>query len=65
MEISIRLFRTYRPGTYFGIIAAVLFVTSVLFLLPVLVDYSRLLPGKRSMVPRSIGIGIGKWNTVA
>ena len=41
LRIILRLFRTYRPGTYFGIIAAVLFVTSVLFLLPVLVNYSQ------------------------
>ena len=41
LRTIMRLFRSYRPGTYFGIIAAVLFVVSVLFLIPVLVDYSR------------------------
>ena len=35
-----RLFRSYRPGTYFGIIALVLMILSVIFFIPVLVDYS-------------------------
>ena len=35
-----RLFRSYRPGTYFGIIALALMILSVIFFIPVLVDYS-------------------------
>lgn len=36
-----RLFRTYRPGVYFSIIAGVLLFIALLFLIPVLIDYSR------------------------
>ncbi len=36
-----RLFRTYRPGMYFGLIAALLLLLSLAFLIPVLVEYSR------------------------
>ena len=36
-----RLFRTYRPGTYFGMISAALFLVALGFLIPVLVEYSR------------------------
>ena len=36
-----RLFRTYRPGIYFSIIAALLMLLSLVFLIPVLIDYSR------------------------
>ena len=36
-----RLFRNYRPGTYFGIIALLLFLIALAFLIPVLVDYHR------------------------
>jgi glycosyltransferase involved in cell wall biosynthesis len=36
-----RLFRNYRPGLYFGMIAIVLFLISALFLIPVLIDYGR------------------------
>lgn len=35
-----RLFRNYRPGTYFGIIALTLMILSAIFFIPVLVDYS-------------------------
>ena len=42
-----RLFRTYRPMSYFGIIAALLALIAVAFLIPVLVDY-----GKTGLVPR-------------
>ena len=41
LRTIIRLFRTYRPGTYFGTISVILFAISVLFLIPVLVDYSK------------------------
>lgn len=34
-----RLFRTYRPMAYFGIIAAVLFILSIGFFIPVVVNY--------------------------
>ena len=43
----LRLFRTYRPLRYFGIIAAVLAVIAVAFLVPVLITY-----GKTGLVPR-------------
>jgi len=36
-----RLFRNYKPGTYFGMIALVLFLVSMTFLIPVLVEYGR------------------------
>ena len=36
-----RLFRNYRPGTYFGIIAIALALISSAFFIPVLVDYGR------------------------
>ncbi len=36
----IRLFRTYRPGGYFGIIAAALAFLSVVFFVPVLIAYA-------------------------
>ena len=42
-----KLFRTYRPGVYFGIIAALLFAVALAFLIPVLVDY-----GKTGLVER-------------
>ena len=42
-----RLFRTYRPGAYFGLWALVLMLISLIFLLPVLVTY-----GKTGLVPR-------------
>lgn len=35
-----RLFRTYRPGAYFGVIAAVLAVISIAFFIPVLIEYA-------------------------
>lgn len=41
LRTIMRLFRTYRPGMYFGIIAFILFVISILFFLPVLVEYSK------------------------
>lgn len=43
----LRLFRTYRPLRYFGIIAALLAVIAVAFLVPVLITY-----GKTGLVPR-------------
>jgi len=36
-----RMFRNYKPGTYFGMIALVLFLVSMAFLIPVLVEYGR------------------------
>lgn len=36
----IRLFRTYRPGGYFGIIAAALALLSAIFFVPVLLTYA-------------------------
>ena len=35
------LFRNYRPGVYFGLIALLLMALAVAFLVPVLVDYGR------------------------
>ena len=35
-----RLFRNYRPAAFFGIIAAVLFLISVIFFIPLLIEYS-------------------------
>lgn len=37
----LRLFRTYRPGAFFGIIAALLAVVSLVFFIPVLVTYAQ------------------------
>lgn len=34
-----RLFRTYRPGAFFGLFALVLFLIALAFLIPVLIDY--------------------------
>lgn len=42
-----RLFRTYRPMGYFGLIAAVLMAVAVGFLIPVLITY-----GQTGLVPR-------------
>ena len=36
-----RLFRTYRPSVYFGIIAAVLAIISIAFFIPVVVEFSQ------------------------
>ena len=36
-----RLFRTYRPMEYFGLLSAVLMLLGVLFVIPVLEDYTR------------------------
>ena len=36
-----RLFRTYRPGVYFSIIAGILLLIALFFLIPVLIEYSR------------------------
>ena len=36
-----RLFRNYRPGTYFGLIAIILALISVVFFIPVLVEYGK------------------------
>lgn len=37
----IRLFRTYRPGSFFGIIGAILAVISIAFFVPVFVTFTR------------------------
>ena len=36
-----RLFRNYRPGLYFGLIGALLLLISVVFFIPVLVEYGQ------------------------
>ena len=36
-----RLFRTYKPGMYFSIIAALMLLIALVFLIPVLVEYGR------------------------
>ena len=36
-----RLFKTYRPGRFFGVIAAILMLLAVGFVIPVLIDYAR------------------------
>ena len=47
LRTILRLFRTYRPMGYFGLIAAVLALTAVGFLIPVLVTYRQ-----TGLVPR-------------
>jgi hypothetical protein len=42
-----RLFRTYRPGIFFGIVASLLAVISILFFIPVLVTFA-----KTGLVPK-------------
>lgn len=42
-----RLFRTYRPGGFFGIIAAVLAISAIIFFVPVLITFS-----KTGLVPK-------------
>ena len=42
-----RLFRTYRPGAFFGIIAAILAIISLSFFIPVLVTFA-----KTGLVPK-------------
>ena len=37
----IRLFRTYRPGLFFGSIAALMALVSLAFFIPVLIDYAK------------------------
>ena len=37
----IRLFRTYKPDKFFGIIAAILVAISVIFFIPILITYTR------------------------
>ena len=41
LRTILRLFRTYRPGTYFSLLALALAAISVIFLIPVLIEYSR------------------------
>lgn len=41
LRTILRLFRTYRPGTYFGSIALVLMAVAVGFFIPVLIEYNR------------------------
>ena len=41
LRTILRLFRTYRPGTYFGAIALVLTALAVGFFIPVLIEYNR------------------------
>ena len=47
LRTILRLFRTYRPGSFFGIIALALMLVALVFLMPVLVAY-----GKTGLVPR-------------
>ena len=47
LRTILRLFRTYRPGSFFGIIALALMLVALVFLMPVLVTY-----GKTGLVPR-------------
>ena len=47
LRTILRLFRTYRPGSFFGIIALALMLVALIFLAPVLVTY-----GKTGLVPR-------------
>lgn len=42
-----RLFRTYEPMTFFGVIAAILFIIAIILFIPILVEYSR-----TGLVPR-------------
>lgn len=42
-----RLFKTYRPGYYFGLIAVLLMIVSLFFLIPVLIEYRQ-----TGLVPR-------------
>ncbi len=37
----IRLFRTYRPGGFFGVIAGILTLVALIFFVPILITYSR------------------------
>lgn len=37
----VRLFRTYKPDKFFGIIAAILVAISVIFFIPILITYTR------------------------
>ena len=57
LRTIIRLFRTYRPGTYFGTIAIILLVISVLFFFPVLLEYTR--TGLVERFPTLIVCGFG------
>lgn len=41
IKTIIKLFRYYRPGAYFGLIALILFALSTGFFIPVLIDYGR------------------------
>ena len=41
LRTILRLFKSYRPGAYFGIIAAVLAVISIAFFIPVLIEYGQ------------------------
>lgn len=36
-----RLFRTYRPGGFFGVIASILSLIAIIFFVPILITYSR------------------------
>ena len=36
-----RLFRTYRPGGFFGVIASILALIAIIFFVPILITYSR------------------------
>ena len=46
LRTIVRLFRTYKPMEYFGFMAAILFILSIAFFIPVLITYI-----KTSLVP--------------
>lgn len=41
LRMILRMFRTYRPGVYFSLIALTMMLISLLFLIPVLIEYTR------------------------
>lgn len=52
-----RLFRIYKPAGFFGVIAVVLFLISTIFLIPVLIEFSR--TGLVERFPTLIACGFG------
>ena len=47
IRMAHRMFRTYRPALYYGIVAAFLTLLALIFLIPILLDY-----GRTGLVPR-------------
>ena len=55
IHMILKMFRCYRPGIYFGLIALFLFVLAIAFFIPILVEYGK--TGLVSRIPTLIVCG--------